>query len=239
MQNFIANWGYLAVFVLTVLESACVPIPSEVTLGFAGALASGAVVAGSHNHLNLGLVILAGIAGSLVGSLIAYVFGRTGARRLVDRYGKYVLVSHKDLDRAENWFKKYGDPVVLFGRVIPLIRTFVSVPAGMAEMPVAKFILFSAIGVAVWVSALTSAGYALGANYHALTKDIGLAGYVLAGIAIIAIAVVIVWRYRAAKARRAGTGPRHAATSGTTAESEFVGIPGPEPATGAEASQAG
>ena len=85
MQHVLETWGYLAIFVLTVLESACVPIPSEVTLGLSGALASGAVIGGSHGSLNLGLIILVGIAGSVLGSLLAYVVGRTGGRALVDR----------------------------------------------------------------------------------------------------------------------------------------------------------
>ena len=113
MQQLLATWGYLAVFLLTVLESACIPIPSEVTLGLGGALASGAVIRGAQGHLDLGLVIVVGIAGSVCGSLLAYVVGRTGGRTLVDRYGRYVLLSHSDLDKAETWFSRRGEWMVL------------------------------------------------------------------------------------------------------------------------------
>jgi aminoglycoside phosphotransferase (APT) family kinase protein/membrane protein YqaA with SNARE-associated domain len=167
VDNFISSGGYLAVLFLTMLESACIPIPSEVTLGLAGALASGATFAGAtHHHLQLGWVIVVGIVGSVIGSYVAYAVGRTGGRALVDRLGKYVLLTHADLDRAEAWFARRGDSVVLFGRIVPVVRTFISLPAGMAEMDLVRFGVFTAIGCAVWVTALTCAGWALGASWN-------------------------------------------------------------------------
>ena len=201
MQHFLETWGYLAVFVLTVLESACVPIPSEVTLGLSGALASGAVIGGSHGSLNLGLVILAGIAGSIVGSLFAYVVGRTGGRALVDRYGKYVLLSHADLDKAELWFSRRGEWLVLYGRVLPFIRTFISLPAGIAEMNVAKFTAFTAIGVSIWVALLASIGYALGDSWNKMVAAFGIVGYVIAGGFVLVVIGFLVHRYRSGSAR--------------------------------------
>jgi len=201
MQHFLETWGYLAVFVLTVLESACVPIPSEVTLGLSGALASGAVIGGSHGSLNLGLVILAGIAGSILGSLLAYVVGRTGGRVLVDRYGKYVLLSHADLDKAELWFARRGEWMVLYGRVLPFIRTFISLPAGMAEMNVAKFTVFTAIGVSIWVALLASIGYALGDSWNKMVAAFGIAGYVIAAGLVLAAIAFLVHRYRSGSTR--------------------------------------
>ena len=118
MTHFISQWGYVAIFVLTVAEAACIPIPSELTLGLGGALASGRV---SGKSLELVFVILIGVAGELVGSSIAYVVGRTGGRALVDRFGKYVLLSHRDLDRAEAWFARRGPSAVLVGRVVPVV----------------------------------------------------------------------------------------------------------------------
>ena len=197
MQQFLITWGYLAIFVLTVLESACIPIPSEVTLGLGGALASGAVIGGTAGHLNIGFVILVGIAGSIAGSLLAYVIGRTGGRALVDRYGKYVLLSHADLDKAEAWFSRRGEWMVMYGRVIPFIRTFISLPAGMAEMNVAKFVGLTAIGVTVWVSLLSGIGYALGSSWNAMVQAIGYLGYVVAGIVVVSIAAFLIHRYRA------------------------------------------
>ena len=202
MNNFLANWGYLAIFALTVLESACVPIPSEVTLGLGGALASGAVISGVHGDLNLGLVILVGTAGSVLGSLLAYVVGRTGGRRLVDRYGRYVLLSGRDLDRAESWFRRRGDWVVLVGRVVPVIRTFISLPAGLTEMNVGKFLAFTAIGVAAWVSLLSSIGYALGTQWQSVTKDFSYASYVVGAVVVVLIATFVIHRYRALKRER-------------------------------------
>jgi membrane protein DedA with SNARE-associated domain len=209
VQHFLETWGYVAVFFLTLLESACVPIPSEVTLGLGGALASGAVIGNSHGSLNLGLVILVGIAGSVVGSLLAYVVGRTGGRALVDRYGKYVLLSHADLDKAELWFARRGEWMVLYGRVLPFIRTFISLPAGMAEMSVAKFTAFTAIGVTLWVSLLSIIGYALGDSWNKMTKVFGLVGYIVAALVVVAMIGVMIRRYRTASAAdRAGPSDR-------------------------------
>ena len=201
MQHFLETWGYLAVFILTVLESACVPIPSEVTFGLSGALASGAMIGGSHGSLNLGLVIVVGIAGSVVGSLLAYVVGRTGGRALVDRYGKYVLLSHADLDKTELWFSRRGEWMVLYGRVLPFIRTFISLPAGMAEMNVAKFTVFTAIGVSIWVALLSSLGYALGDSWNKMVAAFGILGYVIAAGVVLTAIVFMVHRYRSSSNR--------------------------------------
>ncbi len=205
MQQFLETWGYLAVFLLTVLESACIPIPSEVTLGLGGALASGAVIGGVQGHLDLGLVIVVGIAGSVCGSLLAYVVGRTGGRTLVDRYGKYVLLSHSDLDKAEAWFSRRGEWMVFYGRVLPFIRTFISLPAGMARMNVAKFIVLTTIGVSLWVTLLAVIGYALGGSWNKMIKAFGFAGYVVAAMVVVAVVVFMVRRYRSSRLRGAST----------------------------------
>jgi len=202
VNHFLETWGYLAIFVLTLLESACIPIPSEVTLGLSGALASGAVISGVHGDLSLGWVIVVGILGSLVGSLIAYAVGRTGGRALVNRYGKYVLITHNDLDRVEAWFNRRGDSVVLIGRVVPVVRTFISLPAGLAEMDLTKFVVFTTIGVAVWVSLLCSIGYAVGTSWASVTKAFSYASYVVAAVVVVAIAVFIIHRVRAVRSER-------------------------------------
>ena len=191
-------------FLLTVAESACIPIPSEVTLGLGGALASGVKLSGAPNHhpLNLALVILIGVAGSVLGSFVAYVVGRFGGRAFVDRYGKYLLLTHKDLDRAESWFARRGDSTVLFGRVVPVVRTFVSFPAGMAEMPLVRFGVFTAMGVTVWVGVLSGIGYALGSSYHSMVKAFGDASYVFAGLAVVALVVALIVRVRVVRAER-------------------------------------
>jgi membrane protein DedA with SNARE-associated domain len=198
VTHFISSAGYIAIFLLTVAEAACIPIPSELTLGFAGAVASGGV---THDHsLNLALVIVVGVVGEMVGSSVAYAVGRTGGRALVDRFGKYVLLSHKDLDRAEAWFQRRGDPAVLIGRVVPVVRTFISFPAGVAEMPVVSFGLFTFVGVTVWVGVLAGIGYALGSQYHSMVKGFGDATYVVGALAVLAVAAAVYHRWRAVRA---------------------------------------
>jgi membrane protein DedA with SNARE-associated domain len=201
VQHFITTWGYLGIFVFTVLEAACIPVPSEITLGLGGALASGKLLSSGH-HLTLALVILVGTAGEMVGSFAAYVVGRTGGRALVDRFGKYVLLSQRDLDRAEAWFERHGEPTVLVARVLPVARAFVSFPAGVSEMAPVRFGLYSLVGIAMWVSALASVGYALGGTWHSITTGFGDATYVLAALIVFGIAVAVSRRMRGLRAER-------------------------------------
>jgi membrane protein DedA with SNARE-associated domain len=209
VEHVVSTYGYLAVFLFTVLEAGCIPIPSELTLGLAGALASGAV--DPRHKLNLALVIVIGAVGELVGSLIAYTVGRTGGRAFVDRFGKYLLLTHRDLDRAEAWFARRGRSAVLIGRVVPFIRTFISFPAGVAEMPVVTFGVFTAIGVTVWVGVLAGIGYALGHSYHSMVKAFGDVSYVVAALVVAALVVTIGHRYRAMGAEQARTASGDAA----------------------------
>ncbi len=206
MEHFIVQWGYLAVFVLTVVEAACIPIPSEVTLGVAGALASGASLSGgSEAHpLNLAVVIVLGTLGETLGASVAYAVGRFGGRPLVERFGRFVLLSHADLDRAERWFNTKGEWSVLVGRVVPLIRTFIALPAGLADMQVVRFGLLTALGSLVWVSVLAGVGFALGPQWHTITHGFSAAGYVLGGVAVAAIAGFVVHRWRHVRAEATG-----------------------------------
>src|ERR1035437_9690707 len=157
MEHFLETWGYLAVFVLSFISSMGLPVGAEVAIIYGGVLASG--IPNEPHHLNLIAVIAVAALAEVLGSLVGYLIGYFGGRPLVDRAGKYVLLTHKDLDRAEAWFARRGEPVVLFGRFIPLLRSFVSLAAGLAEMARAKFLLFIVIGCAVWCTALTSVGY--------------------------------------------------------------------------------
>jgi membrane protein DedA with SNARE-associated domain len=169
MQSFVQSYGYFALILLSIAESACAPIPSEVTFGFAGAFCTVAV--GGAGHFQLWLVILIGTLGSLVGSVIAYEVGRTAGRTIVDRWGKWILLTHKDLDASERWFAKYGAISVLVGRILPVIRSVISVPAGIAEMKRGPFMILTLIGSAVWVTLLSSLGYAAGSNWHRVSTD--------------------------------------------------------------------
>lgn len=169
MQSFVQSYGYLALILLSIAESACAPIPSEVTFGFAGAFCTVAV--GGAGHFQLWLVILIGTLGSLVGSIIAYEVGRTAGRTIVDRWGKWILLTHRDLDASERWFAKYGTISVLIGRILPVVRSAISVPAGMAEMKRGRFIVLTLIGSAAWVTLLASLGYAAGNNWPRVSTD--------------------------------------------------------------------
>ncbi len=201
MEHFLETWGYLAVFVLSFVSAMGLPVGAEVALLYGGVLASGQIPNEPH-HLNLVVVILVALAAEVLGSLAGYLIGYFGGRQLVDRVGKYVLLTHKDLDRAESWFARRGEPFVLFGRFIPLLRSFVSFAAGLGEMAVAKFLLFTIIGCAIWCTALCSFGYALGSSYSRALKAFNDIGYVAAAVAIVAVVFIFWHRLRAVREER-------------------------------------
>ncbi len=146
--KFISDLGYAGITILMALESACIPIPSEVIMPFSGYLVW-------EGRFSLGTVVLWGTIGNLIGSIIAYLIGFYGGRTLLEKYGKYILISGDDLNRAERWFKKYGSVSVLFSRMLPLIRTFISFPAGIARMPFGKFVVYTFLGSLPWSFFLT------------------------------------------------------------------------------------
>jgi membrane protein DedA with SNARE-associated domain len=200
LQHFLQSWGYLALFLVAVVEAACIPFPSEVTFGFAGAM-----VALGTSHMNLPLVIVVGVVGEIIGSIGGYYIGKYGGRALIDRYGKYVLLSHHDLDRADRFMERRGDPAVLIGRMTPLLRSFSAIVAGIGEMPFARFMVFTSIGTAVYGVALVSTGYALGSAWNKILKGFTDAGVVVAIIVVIVVAVAIAHRWRSMRADRAGS----------------------------------
>lgn len=179
MQNFIAQYGYLAVFALMLAESACIPIPSELIMLFGGALASGAVAGG---HLNLAGVIVAGIVGNVAGSYLAYFAGSYGGQAALHRWGRRIRLREHDLDRATAWFEKYGPAAVGFGRCLPVIRTFISLPAGIARMNPVRFGLYTVIGCIPWTAALGWAGYAVGSKWDSIANDFHGPTYAIAGV---------------------------------------------------------
>ncbi len=141
MEEFLKSAGYGAIFALSFISAMGLPVGAEVALIYGGVLASGQVP-GEGKPLQLAVVIIVALLGELLGSYAGYSIGRFGGRALVDQVGKYVLLTHKDLDRADAWFARRGEPFVLFGRFIPLLRSFVSFAAGLGEMAIAKFSLF-------------------------------------------------------------------------------------------------
>jgi len=162
----ISSTGYLGVFGLLTAGSALIPIPSEVTMPFAGYLAS-------TGRFNIFIIVAVGVIGELVGCSLAYWLGYHGGetyvRNFIKKYGKFVLVSVHELDRSERWFRKYGERIVLVSRMLPVVRTFISLPAGLAKMKYTKFLIFTAIGSSVWLSFLGYIGFTLGKNWDSLS----------------------------------------------------------------------
>lgn len=193
VTNLVQTSGYAAIFLLSVLQSCCVPTSSELTLGFAGVLAA-------EGKLNLAAVIAVGTLGELVGAYIAWFVGRYAGRGFVDRYGKFVLLTHHDLDRAEGWYDRHGNWGVFAGRLIPVIRNFVALPAGVAEYPLVRFGIFTFLGSLIWDGAMALIGYNVGSSYHKIMKGVSYAGYLVGAAVVLAIAFVIWHRYRSYKA---------------------------------------
>ena len=201
MEHFITSHGYLAVYLLMVAEAACIPIPSEVIMLVGGALSGAAFAASAHAHaLNVGVVGAVGSAGDLTGACIAYLVGRRGGRPLVERWGRYIRLRTHDLDRATRFFERRGELTVLVSRVIPVIRTFISLPAGIAEMPFGRFFVFTVLGSLPWTFSLALAGHAIGNHWHGVANDFKPVSYAIAALAVLAIVVWLIRRSRRAAA---------------------------------------
>lgn len=204
----VGDWGYLAVFVLMTLESACIPIPSEVTMPVAGLLAA-------EGKLNLWAVGLLGAFANLVGSWIAYAVGAAGSRPFILRWGRYVRLHERDLDRAHTWFERYGDKAVFWSRLLPVVRTFISLPAGMARMELKRFSVYSFLGSVPWSLGLAYGGYVLGQNWETLASYVELGAYAVAALLVVGAAYLILRARRKSAQERATTakGPSHEGTS--------------------------
>lgn len=175
------NWGGNgSVFLLMTLESCGIPIPSEVTMPFAGFLAN-------QGALNFWWVVLVGALANLAGSLLAYWIGWKGGRPLVLKYGKYILLSHHDLEKSDHFFQKYGSATVFIGRLLPIIRTYISFPAGIARMDLKKFSLYTFLGCLPWSWLLTYAGAKMGENWENLRDVFHKFDYLILALIIIGI----------------------------------------------------
>ncbi len=180
----IADYGAAAVFALMALESACIPIPSEVIQLFAGFEVS-------QNHMYFAVAVLAGVAGNVVGSWIAWGVGARGGRPVIERYGRFVHVTPKRLDLAQRWFDRYGNKVVFWSRMLPVVRTFISLPAGIARMPLGRFTLYTAAGALPWCTALTLAGVQVGKHWQEWHDRLRYLDYLVA--ALLVAGVVALW----------------------------------------------
>lgn len=189
--------GYGGIVLLMTLESAGAPIPSEIIMPFSGFLVA-------TGKLDFWTVVLMGTLGNLLGSLLLYWIGNVGGRPFLERYGKYVLLSKRELERSERWFGQYGGPLVFFGRFLPVVRTYISFPAGLSRMPIVPFGLYTFIGSAPWSALFAWLGMKLGANWVVIETyfrklDIAIV------VAVVAFVAWWIWRQRKAKIKRAVT----------------------------------
>ena len=201
MEQFIAAYGVAAVFVLMVAESACLPVPSELVMLFGGALSAGAV-AGARPGLVL--VIAAGVAGNVAGSYLAWAAGRYGGQAALRRWGRYVWLSDDDIARAERWFDRHGAASVCIARMLPVVRSFISLPAGMAAMPPVRFGAYTTAGCIPFTAALGIAGYAVGTHWRTIADAFHGPTYVIAGVVIAALVAAFVIHARRRAASRPG-----------------------------------
>jgi membrane protein DedA with SNARE-associated domain len=197
--HFVRDAGLPAVFVLMVAESACIPIPSEATMLFAGFAVSAPSASTAHHHLTLFGIVAAGVLGNLVGSWIAYGVGRGGRIELVERHGRWLHLTPARIAWADRWFERYGSAAILFSRVLPIIRTFISLPAGVARMPFVRFTLLTLAGCVPWVLGLALAGEAVGSNWQDVRKGFEYVDYAIVALVVVGAAY---WFARRRRRRR-------------------------------------
>lgn len=157
----ISSLGYGGIVLLMAIESACIPLPSEIIMPFAGYLVF-------KGEMQLWAVALAGAVGCVLGSFVAYYAGAWGGRPFVEKYGKYILVSHHDLAMADRWFQRHGDITIFVGRLLPVIRTFIAFPAGISRMAMGRFVIYTFVGSYIWCWGLAWVGLTLGQNWNTL-----------------------------------------------------------------------
>jgi membrane protein DedA with SNARE-associated domain len=196
-SHFVREAGLPGIFALMAISSACIPVPSEVVMLFAGFAVADPGQSASHHHLTMVGVVLAGLLGSMVGSWVAYAVGRGGRLELLERHGSKVHMGPAQIERADQWFQRHGETAVLVGRLVPFVRAFVSLPAGVARMPLGRFTLFSLIGTIPWVLGLALAGHALGGSWTSVRKGFEYADYVIVALIVVGIVYALLRRRRA------------------------------------------
>ena len=186
--TFIDSWGYFAVAILMAMENACIPVPSELILGFAGYLVSA-------ERMTFTGAMIAGMIGGMAGSIFAYVVGATGGRKFVDKYGKYFFIKKSHVDLAQKWFDKYGIRAVFFSRMLPVVRTFISLPAGFARVNFKQFLFYTFAGSLPWTALILYAGILLGDNWEYLLEI----GHEFSVAFIVVSVIIIAWLYLKSK----------------------------------------
>jgi len=187
--------GYVGVVIAMTIESAAIPIPSELILPFAGwSVSRGLSEPLTNAPWTYWGAVIAGVVGNTAGSLVSYAIGAYGGRPLIHRYGRYVLISAHDLEVAERWFARYGEVTVFFSRMLPIVRTFISLPAGVARMPLWRFLVFSILGAIPWVMLLVWGGTVLGDHWLDIKQSLRGLDYIVA-VAIVGAVALFLWRH--------------------------------------------
>lgn len=177
--NIVSAWGYWGVGIGMMFESACMPVPSEIVLPLGGYLAY-------TGRLTFWGAVFAGVLGGLIGSIIAYIVGYYGGRPFIIKYGKYILISQNEFEKADKWFAKHGVATVFTSRLLPVIRTFISLPAGIARINFKKFVIYTILGSLPWSILLTYAGFALGQNWRLVKSSLkSFDGVIITGLLIL------------------------------------------------------
>jgi membrane protein DedA with SNARE-associated domain len=188
--------GYLGVMIAMAIESAMIPLPSELILPYAGFLVSdqSRIEPLTHGPWNFWIVVIFATIGNTLGSLIAYAIGAYGGRPFLERYGRYLLIRPHEIELADSFFVKHGAATVFIGRLLPIVRTFISFPAGVARMPIRRFIVFSAAGAFIWSALLVYAGMILGDNWEAIRTTLQPFDLAIAVVVVLAVVVFVWWR---------------------------------------------
>ncbi len=181
IMSVISSMGYGGIVLLMAIESACIPLPSEIIMPFAGFLVF-------KGEMTLFGIAMAGAIGCVVGSIPAYYLGMYGGRPLVEKYGKYVLISHKDLDMADRWFANYGEIIIFVGRLLPAVRTFIAFPAGVARMNMTKFVLYTFVGSFIWCWVLGYVGMKAGEHWQDLKVYFHQFHYAIVALGVVFVA---------------------------------------------------
>jgi membrane protein DedA with SNARE-associated domain len=209
LSHFVRDAGLPGIFALMALSSACIPIPSEVVMLFAGFAVADPAQSAAHHHMTMTGIVLVGLAGTMVGSWVAYAIGRGGRLELLERHGSKLHMGPAQIERADRFFARYGEQTVLFGRMIPLVRAFVSLPAGVSRMPLGRFTVFSLIGTIPWVLALALAGHALGSDWTSVRKGFEYVDYAIVVLLVVGIVYAVVRR----RARQSSPAPEDKPTA--------------------------
>lgn len=207
IKNWYLNFGFAGIVLAMAIESCCIPLPSEIVMPLAGVYIVGAATT-SNPWLALVGVAVAGAVGCLIGSIVAYGIGRAGGRPLLLKYGRFVLISQADSDRADRWFARFGPSVAFFSRLLPVVRTYISLPAGIYRMNFLKFCIYTVLGSLPWCFVLAFAGYKLKDQYEKLGTYFHGADIVIGVVLVVLIALYVYRHIKHDRAARAALAAR-------------------------------